>query len=207
MTTDKQQIQQWLDRFMAGATTEQEERQLAEYFCTQADFPEEWAAYAVMFRGLQKSAVDEQKTSSIYIPGLTGGHCEAPSSSFKLRWWMAAAAVVMAVLGFGWLYGDLERQGETADAVSTAVTLAHSEPAVKMTEEASELTARTEEPTAVKRPKPKRQRRQETVVAAIPEAENSAAPLLNIDMTAVQQQGEDLRTALAIVNSEIFETE
>lgn len=210
MTTDRQQIQQWLDRFMAGATTEQEERQLADYFCTEADIPEEWAAFAVMFKGLRQGS---------------GGHVAARRGGWR---WMAAAAVVVAVLGLGWLYGGLERQGRTAE---TAATPPHSEPAARRTTEAraataeaqtetaeaGELTAKAEKPMAAKSAKAKRQRQRgrqaamleeaAIAVAATPAAEESTAPLLNIDMTAVQQQGEDLRTALAIVNSEIFETE
>ena len=53
MMTDKQ-INDLLDRFMAGETSEQEERLLTDYFCTRTDIPEEWAAYAVMFRGFRQ---------------------------------------------------------------------------------------------------------------------------------------------------------
>ena len=43
MMTDKQ-INDLLDRFMAGETSEQEERLLADYFCKRTDVPDEWAA-------------------------------------------------------------------------------------------------------------------------------------------------------------------
>ena len=48
--TDKQQIQEWLNRFMAGSATELEEQQLADYFCSATDVPEEWLPYAILFR-------------------------------------------------------------------------------------------------------------------------------------------------------------
>ena len=56
--TDRQQIQEWLDRFMAGTATEQEEQQLADYFCSAVDVPEEWMSYAVLFRGFRRDHGD-----------------------------------------------------------------------------------------------------------------------------------------------------
>ena len=58
MMTDKQ-INDLLDRFMAGETSEQEERLLADYFCKRTDIPDEWAAYAVMFRGFRQPAGEQ----------------------------------------------------------------------------------------------------------------------------------------------------
>jgi hypothetical protein len=83
MMTDKQ-INDLLDRFMAGETSEQEERLLTDYFCEQTDIPEEWAAHAVMFRGFRQTADEKICKVSKYNPGTTGGHCEVPSSSFHL---------------------------------------------------------------------------------------------------------------------------
>ena len=47
----------------------------------------------------------------------------------------------------------------------------------------------------------------EAVAEAVTEIIDPATDLLNIDMSAVQQQGAELRTALAIMNQELFETE
>jgi hypothetical protein len=47
----------------------------------------------------------------------------------------------------------------------------------------------------------------EAVAEAVAEMSDPATDLLNIDMAAVQQQGAELRTALAIMNQELFETE
>ena len=46
--TDKEQIQEWLNRFMAGNATEQEEQQLTDYFCSTTDVPEEWMPYGLL---------------------------------------------------------------------------------------------------------------------------------------------------------------
>ena len=55
--TEKKQIQEWLNCFMAGTATEMEEQQLADYFCSATDVPEEWLPYAIMFRGLLVKAL------------------------------------------------------------------------------------------------------------------------------------------------------
>jgi hypothetical protein len=47
----------------------------------------------------------------------------------------------------------------------------------------------------------------EAVAEAVTEIDDPATDLLNIDMAAVQQQGAELRTALAIMNQELFESE
>ena len=54
--TDKQQIQEWINRFMAGSATELEEQQLADYFCSATDVPEEWLPYAIMLTRLKMNA-------------------------------------------------------------------------------------------------------------------------------------------------------
>ena len=56
MMTDRNNIQHLLDCFMSGTTTEQEERLLADYFNSATDIPDEWAAYAVLFRGFRNQA-------------------------------------------------------------------------------------------------------------------------------------------------------
>ena len=86
--TDKQQIQEWLDRFMAGTATEQEEQQLADYFCSAADVPEEWMPYAILFRGFRQEAIGGGKAKTV-----------------TMRHWMAAAAaVVLLIAGGAWVW-------------------------------------------------------------------------------------------------------
>ena len=200
MMTDKQ-INDLLDRFMAGETSEQEERLLTDYFCTRTDIPEEWAAYAVMFRGFRQSVTRE--VSIIHS---------------QLRWWMAAAAAILVLLGFWWYLPERESQPETVARTETPAPKPTVQPVV---EETTQQVA-----VAAEAPKPARKVRAakphdtveaepaevpvsegEAVAEAVTEIDDPAADLLNIDMAAVQQQGAELRTALAIMNQELFESE
>ena len=81
--TDKQQIQEWLNRFMDGTATEVEEQQLADYFNSATDVPEEWLSYAIMFRGFRQQ---------------TTGKGTAKTVTMR-RWITAAAAVVLLIAG------------------------------------------------------------------------------------------------------------
>lgn len=81
--TNKQQIQEWLNRFMAGTSTEMEEQQLADYFNSATDVPEEWTSFAILFRGFKHEA-DGKSTAKTVTMG---------------RWIAAAAAVVLLIAG------------------------------------------------------------------------------------------------------------
>lgn len=81
--TDKQQIQKWLNRFMAGTATEMEEQQLADYFNSSTDVPEEWLPYAIMFRGFRQEAIGGSKVKTVTMR----------------RWIAAAAAVILLIAG------------------------------------------------------------------------------------------------------------
>jgi hypothetical protein len=200
MMTDKQ-INDLLDRFMAGETSEQEERLLTDYFCTRTDIPEAWAAYAVMFRGFRQPAAHE-----------------VPIRHYHHRWWMAAAAAILVLLGFWWYMPERESQSETVAKTETPAPKPTVQPAVEETTQ--------QEPVVAEVPKPARKVRAakphdtveaepaevsvseaEAVAEAVTEIDDPATDLLNIDMAAVQQQGAELRTALAIMNQELFETE
>jgi hypothetical protein len=217
MMTDKQ-INDLLDRFMAGETSEQEERLLADYFCKRTDIPDEWAAYAVMFRGFRQSADDEHKTSSIYKPGTTGGHCEVPSSRFQHRRWMAAAAAILLLLGLWWYMPERESQTETVAKKETPAPKPTAQPAAEETTQQVAVVAEVPKPARkVRAAKPHDAVEAEPAEVTVSEAEavaevvteidDPATDLLNIDMAAVQQQGAELRTALAIMNQELFESE
>ncbi len=73
---DRQYIQQLLDRFMEGMTSEQEEQLLADYFSSTADIPEEWRAYTVMFGGFRQKSVLKRQ----------------PAKILPLKRWVAVAA-------------------------------------------------------------------------------------------------------------------
>lgn len=200
MMTDKQ-INDLLDRFMAGETSEQEERLLTDYFCTRTDIPEAWAAYAVMFRGFRQSAA--HKVSIRH---------------YQHRWWMAAAAAILLLLGFWWYMPERESQSETVAKTETPVPKPTVQPVVEETTQQVPVVAEVPKPArkvrAVKphdaveaEPAEVSVGEAETVAEAVTEIDDPAADLLNIDMAAVQQQGAELRTALAIMNQELFETE
>lgn len=200
MMTDKQ-INDLLDRFMAGETSEQEERLLTDYFCTRTDIPEAWAAYAVMFRGFRQPTAHE-----------------VPIRNYQHRWWMAAAAAILVLLGLWWYMPERESQPETVAKTETPVPKPTVQPAVEETTQQVAVVAEVPKPArkvrAVKphdavetEPAEAPVSEAEAVAEAITEIDDPATDLLNIDMAAVQQQGAELRTALAIMNQELFESE
>ena len=207
MMTDKQ-INDLLDRFMAGETSEQEERLLTDYFCTRTDIPEEWAAHAVMFRGFRQTADEKICKVSKYTPGTTGGHCEVPSSSFQHRWWIAAAAAILLLLGLWWYMPESESQPEMVATTEVPAPKPTVQQAKEETTQQVAVVAEAPKPVRKVR-KAKKRSAVETKPVETPmtEVSDPAADLLNIDMAAVQQQGAELRTALAIMNQELFETE
>ena len=207
MMTDKQ-INDLLDRFMAGETSEQEERLLTDYFCEQTDIPEEWAAHAVMFRGFRQTADEKICKVSKYNPGTTGGHCEVPSSSFQHRWWIAAAAAILLLLGLWWYMPESESQPEMVATTEVPAPKPTVQQAKEETTQQVAVVAEAPKPVRKVR-KAKKRSAVETKPVETPmtEVNDPAADLLDIDMAAVQQQGAELRTALAIMNQELFETE
>lgn len=67
MKTEKVYIQHLMEKFMDNATSVDEERVLKEYFSTHDDIPEDWSAYAILFRGFsQKSSVANKKRRLVY---------------------------------------------------------------------------------------------------------------------------------------------
>ena len=199
MMTDKQ-INDLLDRFMAGETSEQEERLLTDYFCTRTDIPEAWAAYAVMFRGFRQSAAHE-----------------VPIRNYQHRWWMAAAAAILVLLGFWWYLPERESQPETVARTETPVQKPTVQPAVEAAPQPVAMATVPQKKRKVRaakthdaleaEPAEVLVSEGEAVAEAVTEIDDPATDLLNIDMAAVQQQGAELRTALAIMNQELFETE
>lgn len=200
MMTDKQ-INDLLDRFMAGETSEQEERLLADYFCKRMDIPDEWAAYAVMFRGFRQSAARE-----------------VPIRHYHHRWWLSAAAAILVLLGFWWYMPERESQPETVARTETPAPKPTAQPAAEETVQQVTVVAEVPKPARKVRagkphdaveaePAEVSVGEAEAVAEAVTEIDDPATDLLNIDMAAVQQQGAELRTALAIMNQELFETE
>ena len=87
--TDRLYIQVALERFMDGSATEQEEQMLAEFFATATDIPEEWKAYAVLFRGFQRERGTRLPDSKKVV---------TVSMKPKGKRWMAVAAVAVLLI-------------------------------------------------------------------------------------------------------------
>ena len=180
-----------LDRFMAGTTTEAEERLLTDYFCEAVDLPAEWEAYAVMFRGFRQQAASSNHHAKI-VP---------------MKRWLSVAASVLVIFGLSWYY--LRPSEPMADIPVKTV-----KPADVVAQKAEQKTIEEQheiEPAEVQKPRPQKSKRQRTVkkmeqLIAVADAPSESS-LLDIDMEAVQQQGEDLRLAMAIMNQELLETE
>lgn len=200
MMTDKQ-INDLLDHFMAGETSEQEERLLTDYFCTRTDIPEAWAAYAVMFRGFRQPTAHE-----------------VPIRNYQHRWWLSAAAAILVLLGIWWYLPERESQPETVAKTETPIPKPTVQPVVEETTQQVAVVAEAPKPARkVRAAKPHDAveaepaevsvGEAEAVAEAVTEIDDPATDLLNIDMAAVQQQGAELRTALAIMNQELFESE
>ena len=51
--TNRNDINELLRRYDEALTTDAEERQLAEFFRSTDDIPDEWADYAAMFRAFE----------------------------------------------------------------------------------------------------------------------------------------------------------
>lgn len=88
--TDKEHIQQLLERYMASETTIEEERTLKAYFSSHDDFPSAWTAYAVMFQGMNRR-VSTAKTKK---------------RSATLKWTIGVAASLLIASLVLWMLYD-----------------------------------------------------------------------------------------------------
>ena len=92
----KEYIRQLLDRFMNGETTVEEEDVLSKYF-RQADVPEQWRDYQMMFAEWQPQKPHQKKPSR--------------------RWlWLTAAAAVLFVV----LYVAVSQQQQESSVLAVA---------------------------------------------------------------------------------------
>ena len=136
---------------------------------------------------------------------------------FPLRYVLLATAAILAVGFFLWPKGDDEKnkptvaevvQKEKASDYSARIA---SEPTLPVVPKADKLIAAHRAP---RKSRPERIKPEEGHDTATPirqgqgEAdEQPQVELLEIDMEAVHQQGEDLRMAMAAMNNELFEME
>ncbi len=90
--TDKEHIQQLLERYMTSETTIEEERELKEFFSSHDDFPKAWVAYAVMFQGMSRR-VSTAKTKK---------------RSATLKWTVGVAASLLIASLALWMLHDTD---------------------------------------------------------------------------------------------------
>ncbi len=90
--TNKEYIQQLLERYMASETTIEEERKLKEFFSSHDDFPKAWAAYAVMFRGMSH----------------WGSMTKTKRPSSAMRWTVGVAASLLIASLAVWMLHDTD---------------------------------------------------------------------------------------------------
>jgi len=208
MMTDRHYIQQLLDRFMAGSTTEAEEQMLADYFNTATDVPDEWEAYAILFCGLRQQATASNHSVQ----------------TVPMKHWLSIAALVLVIFGLTWYYlRSSEPTGNGQEMVTEVRSLPANQGIVTDMEPVTspvvaDITKPAPTPSSKKAGKryvqklePRKQERNKAVehidqVVTVSN-EPSELTLLDIDMTVVQQQGEDLRLAMAVMNQELLETE
>lgn len=90
----QQYIADLLDRFMAGATSLDEEQVLHDYLLSADDLPKEWEAYRQMFE--------------YFDAGMAGMEIPKPQSQSRpRRWWLAAASLlVLAGMAAMWSLGS-----------------------------------------------------------------------------------------------------
>ena len=141
--TNKEYIQQLLERYMASETTIEEERELKEFFSSHDDFPKAWAAYAVMFQGMSRrgsSSIVERKSS-------------------LLKWTIGVAASLLIASLVLWMLYDKDNVAtqETKIAKEEQHEVPNTEDALaKLDKEAEEKPVEVmPKPTLTPMPKPK----------------------------------------------------
>lgn len=103
-----QDIIKLLDRYFAGETTLQEEKQLRTYF-NQAEVHESLRMYQPMFRFFQQEQA--QKLDAVFDERLLQKLEQAPPIRLKVRrlrvWLTSAAAILIVAFAAWWMYPQL----------------------------------------------------------------------------------------------------
>ena len=187
-----------LDRFLDGTTTEQEERQLTNFFSAAADVPEDWKAYAILFKGFQQCTDTNNRAKRL-----------------PLKRWFSIAASLLIILGFSWYEFTLkptlpthtESKGLTQSAESAiSEDMSHTQDLPVAENALVQMQPRS----SIKKTKAKAAElssEELTTTAVADEDVPQDAVLIDIDIEAVQQRGQDLRMAMAAMNDELFETD
>lgn len=114
----RHQIEDLLDKFMAGKTTIEEESLLSQYFSSAHDVPAEWEDYKALFgyidRGLEGDLLPESSSPS----------------HRKWLWWVPAAAAA-AIVAFVFAFKALNKP-DTTQPISPPIIAQKAEPKDEM---------------------------------------------------------------------------
>lgn len=199
--TDRNDIQQLLNRFMAGVTTEAEEHQLSDYFTQHEDIPEQWADYAILFHGFQYLSERKPAAKLVAWP----------------RWMAAAASVaILVAIGIPFLIPDISDKESVPQVAKEEMSAKTSQPIVE------KVVAQQITPSKNITTTPKIKTMEEKVMPTVEEEEmqlqekqeiqpvedgQKQKEYLSIDILEVKQENSDLRMAMCAMNNEIFDEE
>jgi len=199
--TERNDIHQLLNRFMAGVTTEAEEHQLFDYFTQHEDIPEQWADYAILFHGFQHLSEQKPAAKSVAWP----------------RWMAAAASIaILITIGIPLLIPDISDKESVSQVTKEEMSAKTSQPTVE------KVVAQQITPSKNITTTPKIKTMEEKVMPTVEEEkmqlqeEQKIQPVedgqkqkeyLSIDILKVKQENSDLRMAMCAMNNEIFDEE
>ena len=199
--TDRNDIQQLLNRFMAGETTEAEEHQLSDYFTQHEDIPEQWADYAILFHGFQHLSERKPAAKSVAWP----------------RWMAAAASVaILIAIGIPSLIPDISDKESVPQVAKEEMSAKTSQPIVEKVV-AQQITPsknitttpkiKTMEEKAMPTMEEEKMKLQEKQEIQPVEDGQKQKEYLSIDILEVKQENSDLRIAMCAMNNDIFDEE
>ncbi|MBO4592745.1 MAG: hypothetical protein J5678_00930 [Bacteroidaceae bacterium] len=102
-------ISQLIERFLNAQTTEAEEQQLAEYFSSADNVPQEWQPIQELFRSFQTDAYD---LTDAELTALTAEPA-APKRKPVVMYWLyaaAACAAILFIIGSALLYNNVQEE-------------------------------------------------------------------------------------------------
>lgn len=99
MKQTKEYIEELLERFLDGQTTEVEEQLLTDYFQDADAIPEEWQVYKEMFGSFNTDAYDfsDEEIDAMLIPNV-----EKKTKFIRLLPWASVACVAAIIVLFVW---------------------------------------------------------------------------------------------------------
>lgn len=147
-------ISQLIERFLNAQTTEAEEQQLAEYFSSADNVPQEWQPIQELFRSFQTDAYDLTDSEMAVLTEQPS----APKRKPVVMYWLYAAAACAAILfivGSALLYNNVQEEKLAGNGQQPVI---NQPPAPKVTDHkiASLSDNEAKSPQNTKVPKPQK---------------------------------------------------